>query len=381
MAAHAKLSPSAAKRWLTCPASVKESATAVSSETEYSKAGTAAHEALHALLTGGAVAVGSTMSNGVVLTPDLFAHAEAGLAWVEKYRAEHGAVTVMAEERVQIGSPFFQLDPQVLWGTADIIVMAPDELVIADLKTGHTPVEVESNEQLMLYAVGAMEELGWMWPQVRLVIIQPKVAGITEWVVSKGALMAWAEGLKPRIAAALSPTPPYVPSEDGCRYCPAAGVCKALQAQAIEIAKQEFDTVDALIDHITPDELGMLLSKAGIIETAIATAREHAAKLISLGTEVPGWKLVEGRKNRKWIDGVEVRVQAHLRNLGYNEEEFAPRKLVSPSQAEKLVGKGSLDAFIDKPVGAPTLAPVSDKRPALAVSQFESIPDISGLLE
>lgn len=364
---HAKLSPSSAHRWLTCPASVKEAAQTVSSDTKESKAGTATHEVMSLWLTNGnPPEVGTSTSNGLKVTQEMIDIAGAAVGWVRQY-VEGKQHTLFSEERIQIGAGFFGLDPEACWGTADILILAGDELVIGDLKAGYVAVQAEENPQLMLYAIGACEELGWMFDRIRLVIIQPANGGVKEWVLTKDELLARAEVMKPKVAEALSEAPAYHPSEEGCRYCPAAGVCKELQKEALALARQEFDTVDALVAHITPQELAEILTKADLIEAALKAAREHALRLLQVGAEVPGWKVVEARTNRKWKEGVEEKVMAGLRAKGLNEEEFAPRKLVSFTVVEKLAGKEWVEQYVEKPKGAATLAPVTDKRPALPV--------------
>lgn len=361
--AHAPLSPSAAHRWLVCPASVKEAANTVSADTDASKEGTAAHEVMNLWLTTGAPpALGVKLSNGLEVTQSMLDTAKAAVDYVTGYIAGKQHV-LMAEEKVQIAS-FYGLEAELLHGTADVIVLTPEELLLADLKAGYVEVQAEDNVQLILYATGVMEEMGWMYPKVRLAIIQPRNGGVKEWVLTKEELLSRAEALKPKVVLAASDDAPYVPSEEGCRYCPAAGVCRALQQNAIEVAQREFSTVDALVAHISPEELSSILAKADLIEAAVKAAREHALKLLSLGQEVPGWKMVEGRKNRVWKD--EEKAIAAFRMFGYNEEEFAPRKMLSPAQAEKLLkDKKVMADLIETPAGKATLAPATDKRPAL----------------
>lgn len=361
--AHAKLSPSAAHRWLTCPASVKEAANTVSADTEASKDGTATHEVMHTWLTTGAPpAVGAVCGNGLLVTQAMIDCARVGVDYVVSYVTgrQH---TLLAEEKVQIGS-FFDLEPGACYGTADVVAMVGPELMVADLKSGWQAVSPVENPQLLLYAIGIMEEMGWMFEQVRLVIIQPRNGGVSEWTLTKRELLERAEAMKPKVALTVVENPPYVPTEEGCRYCPAAGVCKALQGEALALAQREFTTVDALVDHISPADLATILAKADLIEAAVKAAREHAIKLLSLGQEVPGYKLVEGRKNRVWRD--EDRAIATLRTLGYNEEEFAPRRVLSPAQVEKMLkDKKVMEGLIETPAGKATLAPLTDKRPAL----------------
>lgn len=374
--AHAKLSPSAAHRWLTCPASVKEAANAVSPDTEASKDGTATHEVMQVwLTTGSPPAVGAVASNGVLFTQAMIDCARVAVDFVVGY-VKGRQHTLLAEEKVQIGS-FFDLEPDTCYGTADIVAFTGPELMVADLKSGWQEVTPEENPQLLLYATGVMEEMGWMFEQIRLVIIQPRNGGVKEWTLTKRELLDRAEAMKPRVALTVVENPPYVPTEDGCRYCPAAGVCKALQGEALALAQREFSSVDALIDHISADDLATILLKADLIEAAVKAAREHAIKLLSLGQPVPGYKLVEGRKNRVWRD--EARAISAFRMLGYNEEEFAPRKMLSPAQAEKLLkDRKVMGDLVETPAGKATLALLEDKRPALA--PMGSI-DIGNLLD
>jgi hypothetical protein len=184
-------------------------------------------------------------------------------------------------------------------------------------------------------------------------------------VTTREALQAWAaKTLLPAVVAATSEGPSFNPTEEGCRFCAAAGVCRALQQHAIEIAQKEFD-VPAL-ERLTLEEVSGLLAKADLIEAALKAIREHGTKLLSLGQKVPGWKLVEGRKNRAWRAGIENTVIDNAHMLGFDLDKVAPRKLCSPAQAEKLGLSQLVEGFAEKPRGAAVLAPESDKRPALA---------------
>lgn len=373
---HAKLAPSSAKRWLVCPASAEAAARCVSPDTEYSLAGTAAHWVYSEwLLKGEPPAAGLCAPNGVEVTPAMVELVREPVMWVQGYLARaKGPCTILVEEKVQIGT-FFGLDPSMCWGTADTIIMAPTELVVLDLKAGYVDVPVDNNEQLTMYALGANEELGWLWPVVRLVIAQPQQGGIKEWVTSREALQAKGAEYKPHVLEAASPGARYVPHEEGCRWCPAAGVCAALQRNAIELAKREFgdDPAVAIVQNISLDDLSLLLTKADLVETAIKAARDHAKKLLSLGQTIPGWKLVEGKSNRVWID--DATAAKALKEKGI--EPYKEPPLITPAQAEKLCG--DLDHLITKPKGAPTLVSETDKRPALA-QHFDAI-DTGNLLD
>lgn len=358
---HAPLAPSAAHRWLVCPASVKESAQAVSSDTAASRDGTATHEVMALWLSEGAPPpVGKVCSNGLLVSPEMIEVARVAVDYVVGY-VQGRQHTLMSEEPVKIGS-FFSLPEGTCEGTCDVLAIVGSELLVADLKAGWQEVQAEENPQLLLYAIGAMEEMGWMWERVRLAIIQPRNGGVKEWILTKEELLARAEAMRPAVAAAVSEAPAYVPTEEGCRYCPAAGVCRALQAESLAIAKMEFDATS--VTHLTPEELATLLAKADVIETAMKAVREHAMRLLQIGHEVPGWKLVEGRRNRVWKD--EAAAVQTLTMLGYSADDIAPRKILSPAQTEKLLkDKKVMASLVETPSGKATLAPADDKRPAL----------------
>jgi hypothetical protein len=378
MADHAKLSPSAAHRWLTCPASAEAAERSVRPDTEASSLGTAAHWVRSEWMSKGAPPpVGTKAPNGLEVTQKMIDLVSVGIGWSEGYVATaEGRCVVLVEEQVQIAR-FFGLEKEVCFGTADQLILAPKELVVFDLKAGYVDVAVEDNEQLTLYAIGACEELGWIFDTIRYVIDQPQNGGIKEWVISKENLLKKAEEMRPKVLEAASPNARFNPTEEACRYCPIAGVCTALQSHAIELAKQEFSVEQ--VANISVEDLALILRKADLVETAIKAAREHALKLIQLGQEVPGYKAVEGRKNRAWREGVERTVMENAEVLGFDLDTLAPRKLCSPAQAEKAGLKNLVEQFAEKPKGNPVLAPDTDKRPALP-AHFQVL-DAGDLLE
>jgi hypothetical protein len=377
MGDHAKLSPSAAKRWLTCPASAEAAERSVRPDTADSSAGTAAHWVRSEWMSKGEPpAVGTKTPNGLVVTQEMIDLVSTGIGWTRGYIATAGGrCTVLVEEKVVIG-PLFGVSKDDFFGTADQLILAPKELVVYDLKAGYVDVPVEDNEQLCCYAIGACEELGWIFESIRFVIDQPQSGGIKEWAVSKDWLLKKAEEMRPKVLAALAPDAKFVASDDGCRYCPIAGVCTELQKHAIQMAQQEFSVEQ--VNNISVEQLSLILQKADLVEVAIKAAREHALKLLQLGQEVPGYKAVMGRKNRAWKDGVERTVMDNAHMLGFDLDIVAPRKMCSPAQAEKVM-KQLVEAFAEKPQGNPVLAPITDKRAALS-PHFEAF-DAGNLLE
>lgn len=94
--------------------------------------------------------------------------------------------------------------------------------------------------------------------------------------------------------------------------------------------------------------------------------RDQALATLLDGGEVPGYKAVEGRGSRAWVD--ELRVAEALKDAGYGISDITETKLLSVAQMEKSIGKHKaaelLSGLIEKRAGSPTVAPVNDKRPA-----------------
>jgi hypothetical protein len=251
--------------------------------------------------------------------------------------------------------------PDELWGTSDVLIDTDGMLTIADFKYGTGHVEVEDNPQLLLYAIGAAERYGWRHPLYRMAILQPRT-GTGEartWTITRRELQRWGDQFREPVMAATRHGAALVPSDEGCRWCPAAGRCAKLQERTLELAMREF----ADPRYITDSELLLILSEAKRIRVGLDAAEEYAQHKLSVGMAVPGWKRVSSRTNREWANPDEAapELDSYLRGAQFET------KLISPAQAEKKLGKmaGMIAHLITRREGAPTLAPESDRRPAL----------------
>lgn len=375
MAGHATLGPSAASRWMTCPGSVSLASTVVDAGGDAADQGTACHKMLEAYLKNTTPIVswrGKTIlvvneeqstTAEVPVTEEMIEWVEKAASWIDVYMELHPQANLFSEERLHVGRAFGC--PDDLWGTADVLISSDEELVIADLKAGYAEVEAAGNLQLLLYGLGALNEYGWAHPQVRLVILQPRVGdGVKEIIYTARELLDYQKRFLPKVKAALQPEAPLVPSEDGCRWCPAAAICPALQERTLALAKAEF-SVDTR--SITKQEMLTILAHREKIQAALKAVERHAVKLLQSGVPLEGWKLVESEKRRAWKD--EDEADLILADLGYTENDLYKRVFLTPPQAEKLVGKATaakLAYLIEKPKGEPTLATADDPRPALA---------------
>ena len=92
--------------------------------------------------------------------------------------------------------------------------------------------------------------------------------------------------------------------------------------------------------------------------------KDYALQQAQSGVHFEGWKIVEGRSNRKYTD--ENAVADTVKDAGFNPYE---KKLLGITAMSTLLGKKKfeelLGGLIYKPPGKPTLVPESDKRPAM----------------
>ena len=157
----------------------------------------------------------------------------------------------------------------------------------------------------------------------------------------------------------------FCPGEAQCRWCKAAAVCRAHRDYQMEIARREFADPPML----SPEEISDVLNRLPALQAWAKKVSEYALKAATSGeVTFPGYKVVEGRSNRKYTD--EDAIAAALRKAGYKVADiYKPRELLGLTAMEKLVGKkrfGELaGAYITKPAGDPTLVPESDSRPPL----------------
>lgn len=361
--AHAKLGPSSAERWFTCPGSVILSDGIPSRSSEYADEGTLAHAMAEATLNGGVIPN----------NPDMQKHVLVYVNHVEEL-AEPQCAVLHTEKQVNV-------TPEV-WGTADAIVWRPDEktLYVRDLKYGAgVAVEVQGNLQLKIYALAALLTFGYPAEIVNVGIVQPRMshpdgpcrsidfsavdlidfhADLLDAVARVEAAKKGRKSFQPWQDANL------FPSEKGCRWCLAAPTCPKLQAKAQELAKQVFSPATTY----DPAALANTLDNLAIIEAWVKNVREFAYAEAEAGRVPPGYKLVEKRPTRKWRD--ENTAQATLRSFMFEDDVFE-KSLKSPAAIEKLLkdpdDKAAFEALVKKESSGHTLVHESDKRPAVRV--------------
>ena len=378
---HARLSPSAAHRWLNCPASLLHNEETEGEESEYAKEGTVAHALAAECLIKGSDLTGDEpyTLDGVEVTPEMHAFI---MEYVNTIRALAVGKNLVVEERICLEHLV-----KDCYGTADAIIFDDDTIEVHDLKFGRgKKVEAEGNEQLLIYLLGAVDKFMLVDEpkSMKVFIHQPRNGGTSEWEVPMEVLQDFASRLKERAKAAIDyadngiePSfPLYCVSEQTCMFCKAKSLCRARAEQVLEVVFDDLTEKKAKdISLLTNDELAELMPLAKtIISFGEDLLKTVTSKLLS-GEVVNGYKLVEGKKGmRKWTD--ENLVAAYLRNtLKLKVDEIYEKSLISPATAEKVVPKAKWDkiaSFITQSEGKPTVAEVSDKRAEYSILKFEN---------
>jgi len=355
-----KLRPSSASRWIACPASARLSTLVPYQESgEAAKIGTAIHalaETCFQLDTDPMKFVGQVVE-GITMTEENCSFALEHLQAIWAIQDELGHVKV--EQLFKLyQEPAFSLQ-----GTADVVGISKDKLIIADLKTGRGYVDADS-EQMKIYALGALMHHSQKPKEVEFQIIQPHHGEKRIHRMSVDELGVWeTEVLLPAINDAVSDAPRYAPSESACQWCPAKHICSAQKEQFDIVAAQPDITIMSKEDikevmlSLTPAQITAILDKAPLVEKFIEAVKDHATKQMEAGAVLPGWQLQPKRASRKWIDSTTAR-QA-LTDAGLTDSQIFETELISPTQAEKLLPKENrviLDALTAKVSTGLTLA-------------------------
>jgi hypothetical protein len=266
--------------------------------------------------------------------------------------------------RVEQLFKLYQTPQFSLQGTADVVGISQDKLIIADLKTGRGYVDAEDNEQLKIYALGALLHNSQKPKEVEFQIIQPHHGEKRIHRMSVDELGVWeTEVLLPAINDAVSDAPRYAPSESACQWCPAKHICSAQKEQFDIVAAQPDITIMSKEDikevmlALTPAQISAILDRAPMVEKFIEAVKDHATKQMEGGVVLPGWQLQPKRASRKWIDSTTAR-QA-LTDAGLTDSQIFETELISPTAAEKLLPKENrviLDALTAKVSSGLTLA-------------------------
>lgn len=376
MSKHALLAASSAKRWMNCPPSAKIENAMPEQQSLFATEGSFAHDVAHMLLAE-ALGLVDTISLDewqFQLRQDAF-WAKDLLDYVQVYvdlviekinaaRAVSRDAVILLEQKLDY-SPWAPDG----FGTGDTVLYADGFCEVVDLKFGRgVPVSAVDNPQLRLYGLGALNRPDshlYSIEDVTMTIVQPRLDSITSETLSAAELLAWAEvEVKPKARLAYEGKGEFC-AGDWCRFCKIKHTCRTRAEQALELESYG----RAKPQQLTVPEIANILGQADQLAAWAADVKSWALEQAEKHRVVyPGWKLVEGRSNRTYVD--KVQAARRLLDAGYKAEDiFKPTELVGISGMESLVGKKRftelLGELVSKPAGKPTLAPASDQRPAI----------------
>lgn len=370
MSDHAVLSASGAHRWLNCLPSARLELEFVNNESSAAAEGTAAHALCEHKLKK-ALHMRSKPPISVYNSDEMEEHSDAYVEFVmEQLELAKQSCTdplILIEQRLD----FSCYVPQG-FGTGDCIIIADKKLHIIDFKYGMgVLVDAVDNPQMKLYALGALEIYDSLYDieEVSMTIFQPRRENVSTWTIRVEDLKDWAEKeLKPRAKKAYDGEGEYLPGE-WCTFCRAAVKCRARAEEKLKLAQSEFKLPPLLTDSEIEEVLSKLSDLTKWANEIIAYATDAA---VNHGKEWHGFKVVEGRSVRKYKD--EDAVAEVAKANGY--KDIFRQSLITLTEMERLMGKSKFEKILGdliyKPPGKPTLVPLSDKRPAMNVSNAKN---------
>ena len=360
---HAVLSASSANRWLHCPPSVRLSEGYMDKASAFAMEGTSAHELCEYKLRS---ALGMEAENptenldfyNTEMEECAEDYATYILGLVEKAKENCSDPVVMVEQRVD----FSRYVPEG-FGTADCIIIADETLNIVDYKHGKgVEVSAEDNPQMKLYALGALELFDCLYDisKVQMTIFQPRLSNVSVFVMDKADLLYWANDELTAKAELAFEGKGELCCGEWCKFCKAKANCKERARVNMEMAQYEFRKSSLLTDK----EVVKILCRIDELTSWASDVKNFALEQAVRGKQWPGWKVVEGRSNRKYTD--EGAVAQVVKNAGYNPYD---EKIMGITNMTKMLGKEKfnelLGDFVERPQGKPTLVPEDDNRPRM----------------
>jgi len=405
-AAHSTWSASKFESIMLCPGKIVLEQGLPDNTNAYAAEGTAAHQVLTWALQEGKPA--SAYIGRLIMVEefsfevdqDMAEHVQVCVDYCNDLRGDDGVL--FADIRVNY-SQYLAVEFDQAWGTADVIIARDDEIIVVDFKYGRgVEVDAEKNPQMSLYGLGALQAYQGLvadFERVRMAISQPRVKRApSEWDCSVEELETWGRSTaRSAVASCQIAIQTRVddawreaflrPAEKACKFCKAKATCPSLRnevaetvalvapASPDEFAERVEEVTESLVPNSKPEWLAACLSKVDLIEDWCKAIRAEAERRLLAGENVPGFKVVQGKKGaRQWADAKVA--EETLKTMRVKLEEMYDFKLISPTTAEKLAKAGTigprqwpkLQGLITQNEGKPHVAPATDSRPALVVT-------------
>ena len=380
MARHALLGASSSDRWLNCPPSARLEAQVEEKASEYAREGTFAHTLAELKLAHYLGTLTTPKYNTKLkklkqndfyseeLESDTQIYVDFAIEKINEARAKTPDAAVLLEAKLDY-SPWV---PEG-FGTGDLVLITDGVLEVVDLKFGRgIQVSAEDNSQMQLYALGAINQFGFLYDinTVKMTIHQPRLDHISTAEMTVDDLMYWATNTVMGGAELAWKGEGEFNAGEHCRFCRVRATCRARAEENTKLACYDFREPPLLSD----EEIVEVLDAADEYMRWISDVQAYALdRAVNHGKQWPGYKLVEGRSVRKYVD--ETKVAEALQAAGYSEEQIYEKVLLGITKMEKAVGKKQfnelLAGLVEKPPGKPKLAPETDKRPAVSSAEID----------
>ncbi len=362
---HSVFGSSSLPRIISCPASVgMELRAGLRPSSPYAQKGTELHEITEKALRSDDPE--KYIYSLKALSVEDTAYVLDAVNYVYEILAKHPEGAVM---ELEAGGSLGSYGIPDVYGTMDVVIKSALRTDVIDHKFGHgVAVYAEKNYQLTSYLGMAVPFVSTPDSEHELYvhINQPPLNIYDEWRVDWDILYQMILGdITDAIAQAKADDPPFGPSTKACRFCNANMGCKerhsALMGQAKMISQMSNNP-----GQIPNEKWAEFLEAADALKTAISQVEKHAVTEIQKGNDFPGFKLISGRSNRKFMD--EATAHEYMRKrLG--KRAFQPEKFISLAQAEKIDKSLKKDetwtGMIHKPNGKPKLVSAGAKGEAL----------------
>lgn len=372
MSAHAKLSASGSKKWITCTPSAHLEGQFTDEGSSYAAEGTFMHS-LFEHRVGAYLGRWPLDEQKFALDP----------FWNQELSDSVQDAVAKAIERIDYArsvcaDPVILLEQRLdysVWvpggfGTGDMVIITDDCIEVLDLKGGSgVPVSAYQNSQFRLYQLGAYHTFGSLYDakMLRGTVLQPRLHNYSSEELNVEELLAWAkEVVVPAAKLAWAGEGEFVPGEHcSSGFCKARFTCAARAKANMEIAKAEFAFMDPAL--LSNDEIAKVLTKADQAIKWLNDVQSYALAQAERGHTYTGFKLVEGRSVRKYVN--QDAVAEALTGAGFPEAVIFERSLLGITAMEKAIGKKKfaelLTTLVEKPTGKPVLVAVADKREAI----------------
>lgn len=382
---HAVLSASGASRWMNCTPSARLEEKVSEKSSVYAKEGTIAHELSDVNLQREYKGLHGRTHNAekrklkTRLLKLLGSDDETQFTQMEREVLKYTDIVKEAFSAAQKRTPDAtieleqRLDYSYLvpegFGTGDVVIIADGLMEIIDLKYGRgVTVYAKLNEQLMLYALGALEkfDLSYAIDRVKMTIVQPRLDHYDAWETSAKYLRNWGEKVVREKAVAAWNGEGEKVVGDWCKFCKVKAVCRAMAEHNLELAKHDFKTPDLM----TVEELAPILKRGSMLQDWLAAIATYLYKELKEDRPVPGYKLVAGKSNRRWVN--EPLAIETLKDLGHPKDKIVNEKIKGIGDIERLLGKDlfekEMNKMVEKPLGEPTMVDAEDPRPAYGLA-------------